>query len=107
MRFKLLAQHVIRDVLLEKGEIVEDPPAGASPLMEGLDDEARAAVTAAKLKVFGRYPWPYGFYPPGYMGTPPLDNPPIDRPLDDNQPVYHFVGTPEYTGSSGAGGPPS
>jgi hypothetical protein len=37
-----------------------------------------------------------------------LDAPPIDRPLDDNQPIFHFVGTPEYTGSGGgAGGPPS
>lgn len=104
MRFKLLAPHVIQDVLREKGEVVEDPPSGASPLMEGLDDDARAAVAYAKLKVFGRYPWPYGLYPPS--GTP-LDDPPIDRPLDDNQPVYHFVGTPEYTGSGGAGGPPS
>jgi hypothetical protein len=107
MKFKLLAPHVIRDVLREKGEIVEDPPAGASPLMEGLDDEARAAVTAIKLKVFGRYWYPYGLYPPGFGGALPLDNPPLDRPLDDNQPIFHFVGTPEYTGSGGAGGPPS
>jgi hypothetical protein len=107
MMFRLLAPHVISDVLREKGEIVDDPPAGASPLMEGLDDEARAAVTYAKLKVFGRFPWPYGFYPPGYGGVSPLDDPPIERPLDDNQPVYHFVGTPEYSGSGGAGGPPS
>jgi hypothetical protein len=106
MRFKLLQAHVIDDVLREKGAIVEDPPA-VTPLMEGLDDDARAAVAAAKEKVFGRYPWPYGLYPPGAYGVPPLDAPPIDRPLDDNQPIYHFVGTPEYTGSGGAGGPPA
>jgi hypothetical protein len=54
-------------------------------------------VAAAKQKVFGRYPWPYGLYPPGAYGAPPLDAPPIERPLDDNQPIYHFVGAPEYT----------
>jgi hypothetical protein len=95
MKFKLLQAHVINDVLREKGEIVET--ATATPLMEGLDDDARAAVSAAKQKVFGRYPWPYGLYPPGAYGAPPLDASPIDRPLDDNQPVYHFVGAPEYT----------
>lgn len=105
MKFKLLQAHVINDELLARGAIVEDPPGGATPLMEGLDDDAVAAVTAVKLKVFGRYPWPYGLYPPGYYGVPPLDAPPIDRPLDDNQPVYHFVGAPEYSG--GSGGPPA
>jgi hypothetical protein len=97
MKFKLLAPHVINDVLLSRGTIVENPPAGASPLMEGLDDDARAAVTAIKLAVFGRYPWPHGLYPPGAYGVPPLDAPPIDRPIDDNQPEFHFVGAPEYT----------
>jgi hypothetical protein len=105
MKFKLLAPHVIRDVLREKGEVVEDPPAGASPLMDGLDEEARAAVNAEVVRVFGRYYGvPHGF--PSH-GAPMIDTPPIRRPLDDNQPEFHFVGTPEYTGTAGAGGPPS
>lgn len=99
MRFKLLQAHVIADAYMEKGEVVESPPVGfqPTPLMEGLDDEAREAIKRVKLSVFGRYPWPHGLYPPGAFGVPPLDDPPIERPLDDNQPEYHFVGEPEYT----------
>jgi hypothetical protein len=94
MRFRLLAPHVIRDRWCGTGEVVDDPPAGASPLMEGLDDAGKAAVDAEMLRVFGRYPGvPHGF--PTSM--PLLDNPPIRRPLDDNQPEFHFSGTPEYS----------
>lgn len=96
MKFRLLQSHVINDVHLPAGSIVEDPPSGPSPLMEGLDDEAREAVKRIKLSVFGRYPWPHGLYPPGSFGVPPLDDPPIERPLDDNQPEYHYVGMVEY-----------
>jgi hypothetical protein len=97
MKFRLLQPHVINNQLFARGTIVEDPPAGASPLMEGLDDAAREAVARIKLAVFGRYPWPHGLYPPGTYGVPPLDSPPIERPLDDNQPEFHFSGTPEYS----------
>jgi hypothetical protein len=96
MKFKLLKPHVIHDQLMPAGTIVELPAGGASPLMEGLDDEAVEAVAHVKLVIFGRYPWPPGLYPPGTFGVPPLDTPPIERPLDDSQPEYHFVGTPEY-----------
>ena len=102
MRVKLLAPHIIpvspgNDCWRAAGAVVELPPGyPLTPMMEGLDDEARMAVEHARLKVWGRYWWPYGLYPPGYMGMLPLDNPPIPRPLDDNQPVYHYTGRPEY-----------
>lgn len=103
MKFRLLAAHVIENVLREEGEIVEDPP-GATPLMEGLDDGAKAAVEAEMVRVFGRYAGlPHGF---PSQGMPLIDDPPIERPLDDNQPVFHFSGTPEYCETGGAGGPP-
>lgn len=94
MRFRLLAPHIIDDVWLDAGTIIERPSNYiATVLMQGLDPEAEAAVAYAKLVAFGRYPWPYGLYPP--HGTP-LDDPPIPRPLQENQPVYHFVGRKEY-----------
>jgi hypothetical protein len=98
MKLRLLAPHIVADRWLPKGAVLDPSPGyTVTPLMEGLDDEGRAAVTAARLLVWGRYPWPYGFYPPGYGGVPPLDDPPTPRPLDDNQPVYWFSGAPEYT----------
>lgn len=94
MKFKLLAYHVIDDELMAPGRTIERPPGFvATVFMEGLDTEAEAAVEYAKLLAFGRYPWPYGLYPP--QGRP-LDDPPIPRPLQENQPVYHFVGAKEY-----------
>jgi hypothetical protein len=95
MKLKLLAPHVIADRWYPRGAVLDPPPPGyqPTPLMEGLDDEAESAVAYAKLKVWGRFPWPYGLYPPSGI---PLDNPPIPRPLDDNQPVFHYVGAPEY-----------
>ena len=97
MKFKLLAPHVIADRLYPRGAIVDTPPDyEPTPLMEGLDATATSYVEYAQQKAWGRYPWPYGLYPPGSFGIPPLDNPPIPRPLDDNQPVFHYVGSPEY-----------
>lgn len=94
MKLKLLEPHVIADRRYDKGAVVEPPPGyEVTPMMEGLDDEARAAIDYARLKVWGRFPWPYGFYPPSGV---PLDDPPIPRPLEENQPVYHYVGSPEY-----------
>jgi hypothetical protein len=95
MKLKLLSPHIIDDRWCPVGTVLDPPPPGyqATALMEGLDDEGRAAVDYAKLKAFGRFPWPYGLYPPSGI---PLDNPPIPRPIDDNQPVYHFTGSPEY-----------
>jgi hypothetical protein len=98
MKLRLLEPHVIEDAWRERGYILDPPPPGyaITPLMEGLDDEGKAAVAQARLAVWGRYPTPYGLYPPGYGGARPLDDPPIPRPLDDNQPGYHYVGCPEY-----------
>lgn len=97
MKVRLLEPHVIEDRWYPRGAVV-DTPAGyqLTPRMEGLDDEAAAAVEYAKLKTWGRYWWPYGLFPPGFGGYPPLDSPPIPRPLDDNQPVFHYTGSPEY-----------
>jgi hypothetical protein len=101
MKFRLLTQHFIAGQLMERGREVENVQ--ATPNMVGLDDEGKAAVEYEMVRVFGRHDGvPHGFP----TSTPLLDNPPIRRPLDDNQPIYHFVGTPEYSGSGG-GGPPS
>lgn len=103
MKLKLLAPHLVpigphNDCWCPAGTVLDPPPPGyqVTPLMEGLDGEARAAVDYAKLKVWGRYSWPYGLYPPGYSGAAALDDPPIARPIDDNQPVYHYTGSKEY-----------
>lgn len=94
MKLKLLAPHIVADVWLPEGTVLDPAPTGyaATHLMEGLDEEGVAAVKAAVLATFGRYPWPYGLYAPG--DTPPLDDPPIRRPLAENQPVYHFIWQP-------------
>jgi hypothetical protein len=100
MKLKLLAPHIVpvgpnNDRWCPAGTILDPAPFGyrVTPLMEGLDDEGIAAVNYARLQVWGRYPWPYGLYPPSGV---PLDSPPIARPIDDNQPVYHFTGSKEY-----------
>ena len=86
MKVRLLADHVIHDELKLKGSVVEIPPDGATPLMEGLDDQAKAAIEYIKIKVWGRFPnTPYGLPTRGE----PLDTPPIPRPLEENQPVEH------------------
>lgn len=95
MKARLLAPHVIADAYRERGEIIESFPLGyiMTPMMEGLDDEAKAAIAQAHIRTFGRHPGvPYGFP----TASPLLDSPPIQRPLDDNQPVFHFQGVKEY-----------
>jgi hypothetical protein len=101
MKLRLLSAHVVPvgpgcDRWLPAGAVLDPPPPGyrATPLMEGLDPEGVEAVVQVRLEVWGRYPWPYGLRQP--MGETPLDDPPIPRPLDDNQPVFHYVGSPEY-----------
>ena len=100
MKVRLLAPHVIADRWYPRGAVVDTPADyEPTPLMEGLDAEAVEYITHVQLRVWGRYPWPYGLYPP--MGAP-LDNPPIPRPLEENQPVFHYVGSPEYLSTTGA-----
>ena len=93
MKVRLLADHVIHDELKAKGSVVEIPLDGATPLMEGLDDEAKAAIEQEKIRVWGRYPG----VPHGYPTSEPLlDSPPTPRPLDDNQPEFYYSGAKEY-----------
>ena len=76
---------------MEPGTVVEN--VCATPDMEGLDSEGIEAVRAEIVRVFGRYPGtPHGWP----TSAPLLDSPPIIRPLDDNQPVWHYVGAKEY-----------
>lgn len=79
MKVKLLTRHVIAGDLREVNEVLELPPGVApSPEMVGLDREAIDAIAALKRRVFGRWVgWPRRL----------LDDPPIERPLDDPQPV--------------------
>jgi hypothetical protein len=95
MKLKLLEPHIVGDAWRPRGYILDPAPPGyqATPLMEGLDAEGIAAVDYAKLVVWGRYWWPYGYYPP--TGEP-LDNPPIPRPIEENQPVNVYSGSKEY-----------
>lgn len=88
MRVKLLVPHALAGQLWQARAELELPPGIAvTPLMEGLDAEARDAIASVKEQVFGRW-----------VGRPPrlLDSPPLERPLDDPQPVPPV----------GGGGPP-
>ena len=80
MRVKLLAKHVIADRELP-AETILVLPAGVAPtpLMEGLDEEARTAIAALKFKTFARYERTR-------RGVRLIDDPPIEYPLD-NPPV--------------------
>jgi hypothetical protein len=78
VKVRLLRQHVINDRLYEPDSIVD--VFSATPYMEGLDETARAVIKQEKIRVFGRW-----------VGDPRnphlLDDPPIERPLEENQPV--------------------
>ncbi len=95
MKVRLLAPHIINDELMERGRVLDPPPVGyvVTSEMEGLDDEGREAVAAAIRSTYGRHPGtPHGFPSAGLL----LDDPPLRRPLDDNQPVWHYSGRKEY-----------
>jgi hypothetical protein len=104
MKLKLLTPHTVPvnprvgDQWLPAGTILDPPPPGykVTPEMEGLDSEGREAVRQAHIQVFGRCPWPYGLYPINEAQL--LDNPPIPRPLVENQPVFHYTASKEYLG---------
>ena len=79
MLVKLRAPHVIGDVVRRRGEVVDVRV--VTPLMEGLDAAAVEAIREEKVRVFGRWVNPFNHY----MGL--IDDPPIDRPLEECQPV--------------------
>jgi len=95
MKVRLLAPHIINDELMEKGRVLDSLPPGyvVTSEMEGLDNEGQEAVAIAIRETYGRYPGvPHGFP----TSEPLLDDPPIRRPLDDNQPVFYYSGRREY-----------
>lgn len=75
MMVKLLAAHFINDRIYPRDTILD--VTSVTPLMEPIDDAARAAINAERVRVYGRYI---------HLGVL-LDDPPIERPLDDPQPV--------------------
>lgn len=77
MRVKLLRQHIINGALKELNEILD--VSVVTPFMEGLDVEARDAILREKIRVFGRFVDPFH--------QKLLDDPPIERPIEENQPV--------------------
>jgi len=84
MRVKLLAPHFIDARYWETNSVLD--VTSVSPLMEGLDPEAVAAIAAENIRVYGRWT------DEGVL----LDNPPRIRTLDNNRPVLPII----------TGGPP-
>lgn len=82
MLVKLLRQHVINDTLHYPDEILD--VTSVTPFMEGLDPDARTAIRTEKIRVFGRWLDP--------QHTRLLDDPPIERPIEENQPVPRIPG---------------
>lgn len=82
MRVKLLAQHFIAGQLRQPDEILDVNT--VTPLMEGLDATATAAIAQEVIRVYGRWIGPNQL----------LDNPPIIRTLDNAQPVPLNQGGP-------------
>lgn len=81
MKVELLARHFIGDRIYPVETVIELPPGyRPTPLMLGLDDEAIEAIRQVKVEVFGRWIFENGQWRL-------LDDPPIERPIDDNQPV--------------------
>lgn len=78
MMVKLRTPHVINDVVWPTDTIMS--VSTVTPLMIGLDDEAKTAIEAEMIRVYGRW---VGLWPHQHL----LDNPPLERPLGDNQPV--------------------
>jgi hypothetical protein len=74
---ELTAPHFINGRVWPKKAILD--VIVVTPLMRGLDSEAVSAIAAEKVRVFGRWIWDGHWYL--------LDDPPIERPLTDPQPV--------------------
>lgn len=90
MKLKLLRQHIINGILYEPETILGDGgvpiPKGYmfTPYMEGLDAQGIEVVREAVLRAFGRV-----------VDGKLLDDPPIPRPLEENQPVPHWPSRPD------------
>jgi hypothetical protein len=82
MIVKLLRQHIIDNTLRYPDEILD--VSSVTPFMEGLDPAAREAIKKEKVRVFGRWL--------DFAHTQLLDDPPIERPLEENQPVPKIPG---------------
>lgn len=78
MLVKLTAPHAIADRLYPSETVIN--VSTVTPLMEGLDDEARNAIAAENIRVYGRW---QGRWPNMRL----LDDPPIIRSLENAQPV--------------------
>lgn len=78
MLVKLTAPHAIDDRIYPSETILN--VSSVTPLMEGLDDEARNAIAAEKVRVFGRW---VGQWPNLHL----LDDPPIERSLENALPI--------------------
>jgi hypothetical protein len=84
MMVKLLRQHVINDTLYEADTILD--VFSVTPFMEGLDATARAVINQEKIRVWGRWVQ-------DETGIHLLDDPPIPRPIEENQPVPRIPAT--------------
>ena len=81
MKVELLARHFIGDRIYPVETVIELPKGyRPTPLMLGLDDEAIESIRKIKIETFGRWIWKNHKWQL-------LDDPPIERPLDDNRPV--------------------
>ncbi len=81
MRVRLQTPHYITDRVWPVDTEMDLPPGvRPTPQMVGLDDEAVEAIKAEKIEVFGRW------IRKGHHWVL-LDDPPLERPLEENQPV--------------------
>lgn len=78
MLVKLKAPHIINDLLRPANTIMQ--VSTVTPLMEPLDTEAAEAIRVERIRVFGRW---VGRWPNLHL----LEDPPLERPLEDNRPV--------------------
>lgn len=87
MRVQIFQQHFIDGRLYEPRSVIDLPTGVAvTPYMVPLDEEARQAVAQERIRVFGR--WELDSDGGWYL----LDDPPLLRPLTDNQPVPPIPG---------------
>lgn len=79
MLVKLKAPHVIDNTFYPANTVLN--VSSVTVLMEGLDSASTAAIAAEKVRVYGRW---VGRGPNRHL----LDDPPIERFLENPQPVH-------------------